>query len=123
MTPPHSTPRTELEERLRFERLIADLSSKFIDLPVGEVDRMLDFEHTPGSGLARDHHARRASLPPDLGRYLVRVFTNPYDTGEIWAPSMGTGLRVGWLTEPRPTFGRLGDHFQERALATGQRRL
>ena len=37
----------------------------------------------------------------------MRVFTNPYDTGEIWATSMGNGLRVGWLTEPRPVFGRL----------------
>jgi two-component system, LuxR family, sensor kinase FixL len=31
--------RTELEERLRFETLIADLSSKFVNLPAGEVDR------------------------------------------------------------------------------------
>jgi hypothetical protein len=29
------------------------------------------------------------------------------DPGEIWAASMGNGLRVGWLTEPRPVFGRL----------------
>ena len=39
MTTPPNTPRPELEERLRFERLIADLSSKFINLPAGEVDR------------------------------------------------------------------------------------
>ena len=31
--------RAELEERLRFETLIADLSSKFVNLPAGEVDR------------------------------------------------------------------------------------
>ncbi len=37
----------------------------------------------------------------------MRIFTNPYDSGEIWATSMGNGLRVGWLTEPRPVFGRL----------------
>ena len=33
-----SRPRT-LEERLRFETLLADLSSKFVNLPAGEVDR------------------------------------------------------------------------------------
>ena len=37
----------------------------------------------------------------------MRVFTNPYNTGEIWATSMGNGLRVGWLAEPRPGFDRL----------------
>lgn len=37
----------------------------------------------------------------------MRVFTNPYDTGEIWTTSMGNGLRVGWLTEPRPLFNQL----------------
>lgn len=36
-----------------------------------------------------------------------RVFTNPYDASEIWATSFGNGLRVGWLTEPRPAFDRL----------------
>jgi photosystem II stability/assembly factor-like uncharacterized protein len=36
-----------------------------------------------------------------------RVFTNPYDATEIWATSFGNGLRVGWLTEPRPVFDRL----------------
>jgi len=37
----------------------------------------------------------------------MRIFINPYDAGEIWATSMGNGLRVGWLTEPRPVFDRL----------------
>jgi formate hydrogenlyase transcriptional activator len=32
----------ELEERLRFETLIADLSSKFVNLPAGEVDREIE---------------------------------------------------------------------------------
>jgi PAS domain S-box-containing protein len=39
MSPEHCNPSAELEERLRFETLIADLSSKFINLPPGEVDR------------------------------------------------------------------------------------
>jgi len=37
----------------------------------------------------------------------MRIFTNPYDAGEVWATSVGNGLRVGWLTEPRPVFDRL----------------
>jgi formate hydrogenlyase transcriptional activator len=39
MSPENAALHAELEERLRFERLIADLSSKFINLPAGEVDR------------------------------------------------------------------------------------
>ena len=39
MNPGNISPRAELEERLRFETLIADLSSKFVNLPAGEVDR------------------------------------------------------------------------------------
>ena len=42
MSPAKSNPRPELEERLRFETLIADLSSKFINLPAGEVDREIE---------------------------------------------------------------------------------
>ena len=35
----------ELEERLRFETLLADLSSRFVNLPTAEVDReILDAE-------------------------------------------------------------------------------
>jgi two-component system sensor kinase FixL len=34
-----TSPHAELEERLRFETLIAELSTKFINLPAGEVDR------------------------------------------------------------------------------------
>jgi transcriptional regulator with GAF, ATPase, and Fis domain len=37
-----TTLRAELEDRLRFETLIADLSSKFINLPAGEVDREIE---------------------------------------------------------------------------------
>jgi len=39
MSPESSNPRAALEERLRFETLLADLSSKFVNLPAGEVDR------------------------------------------------------------------------------------
>ena len=34
--------RAQLEERLRFETLIADLSSKFVNLPAGEVDHEIE---------------------------------------------------------------------------------
>jgi len=39
MSPENANPFTELEERLRFETLLANLSSKFVNLPAGEVDR------------------------------------------------------------------------------------
>jgi PAS domain S-box-containing protein len=39
MSPETTSPRAELEARLRFETLIAELSSKFVNLRVGEVDR------------------------------------------------------------------------------------
>jgi PAS domain S-box-containing protein len=39
MDPEDINPRAALEERLRFETLIADLSSKFVNLPPREVDR------------------------------------------------------------------------------------
>jgi hypothetical protein len=42
MTPEDSNLCGELESRLRFETLIADLSSKFINLPAGEVDREIE---------------------------------------------------------------------------------
>jgi hypothetical protein len=40
----------------------------------------------------------------------MRIFTNPYNNGEIWATSFGNGLRVGWLTEPCPVFDQLNPH-------------
>lgn len=39
MSPEHANPRPELGERLRFETLFADLSSEFVNLSAGEVDR------------------------------------------------------------------------------------
>jgi len=39
MSPEYSAPRAALEKRLRFETLLADLSSEFVNLPAGEVDR------------------------------------------------------------------------------------
>jgi PAS domain S-box-containing protein len=39
MNPEHTALLAELEERLRFETLIADLSSQFVNLSAGEVDR------------------------------------------------------------------------------------
>ena len=46
MDPEDINPRAELQERLRFETLIADLSSRFVNLPADDVDReILDAEH------------------------------------------------------------------------------
>ena len=42
MSAPTENLQTELDERLKFETLIADLSSKFINLPAGEVDREVE---------------------------------------------------------------------------------
>jgi formate hydrogenlyase transcriptional activator len=55
MRPAKSNPRLELEERLRFETLIADLSSKFINLPPDEVDReIMDAERLICEALGLD---------------------------------------------------------------------
>jgi PAS domain-containing protein len=46
MSPENTDPRAALQERLRFETLIADLSSKFINPPAEEVDReIIDAQH------------------------------------------------------------------------------
>jgi formate hydrogenlyase transcriptional activator len=42
MASENAQPCTELEERLCFETLVADLSSKFVNLPAGEVDREIE---------------------------------------------------------------------------------
>ena len=42
MTAEKHSPRLELEERLRFETLITDLSSEFVNLPSCEVDRKIE---------------------------------------------------------------------------------
>jgi formate hydrogenlyase transcriptional activator len=39
MSPENANPRAEIEARLSFETLLAELSSKFVNLPAGEVDR------------------------------------------------------------------------------------
>jgi PAS domain S-box-containing protein len=80
-----SNPNVELEERLRFETLIADLSSKFVNVPAGEVDReimdaqrhiceLLDLDllafwqwldEVPGSfALTHLYSAQEGPLPP-----------------------------------------------------------
>jgi hypothetical protein len=33
---------TELEERLRFETLLSEISSRFVNVPAGEVDREIE---------------------------------------------------------------------------------
>jgi hypothetical protein len=85
MSMENSNSNAELEERLRFETLIADLSSKFVNVPAGEVDReimdaqrhiceLLDLDllafwqwldEAPGSfALTHLYSAREGPLPP-----------------------------------------------------------
>jgi formate hydrogenlyase transcriptional activator len=55
MTLPRTNLRAELEERLRFETLIADLSSKFVNLPPSLVDReIMDAERLICEALGLD---------------------------------------------------------------------
>ena len=42
MIPDEGTPSQELEARLRFETLLSELSTRFINLPAGEVDREIE---------------------------------------------------------------------------------
>ena len=42
MRPPHSNLRAELEQRIRFETLLADLSARFVGLPAEALDREIE---------------------------------------------------------------------------------
>ena len=55
----------EFEERLRFETLIADLSSKVVNLPTGEVDREIMKPEQLGTGETASPFGAAA---PDLMR-------------------------------------------------------
>ena len=62
MSPENTSLPAGLEERLRFETLIADLSSKFIHLPPGEVDREItDAQRRVCECLSIDAKARKPS--------------------------------------------------------------
>lgn len=36
-------------------------------------------------------------------RFPSRVFFNPYDANEVWVTSFGNGMRLGRISEPKPT--------------------
>jgi hypothetical protein len=42
MRPPHSNLRAELEQRIRLETLLADLSARFVALPADALDREIE---------------------------------------------------------------------------------
>ncbi|NWG75079.1 MAG: PAS domain-containing protein [Rubrivivax sp.] len=110
MNPKNASLRDELEARLRFERLIADLSSKFVNLPSGELDRdiedaqrriceLLDIDRSTLWQLPEDErdtlvlthvHRRQAGAPiPDrpFARDLFPWTTQRAMSGEILAIS------------------------------------
>ena len=65
MTPEASLLQSALEERLNFERLIADLASKFVHLPTGNVDAAIEDAQ------------RRICETLDIDRSTVTQFTGP----------------------------------------------
>ena len=68
--------RAELEGRLSFETLIADLSSKFVNLPAGEVDReIMDAERRICEVLDLDVSAIWMFQRSGSGRLGLRVIS------------------------------------------------
>jgi hypothetical protein len=67
MNPGDTTLHVQLEERLPFEALIAVLSSKFVNLPPGEVDREIE-DGQAVSASRRNSHARGVCSPSISGR-------------------------------------------------------
>jgi PAS domain S-box-containing protein len=115
MSPKNAKLREELEARLRFETLIADLSSKFVNLPYGELDReiedaqrriceLLDLdrsslwqisERDPGALVLTHIHQRRGGAPIPARPFARDFF--PWTTqrimrGEIVVIATLTGL-------------------------------
>ena len=102
MVPENASLREELEARLRFETLIADLSSKFVNLPSGELDReienaqrriceLLDLDRStlwrisdrePGE-MILTHLYRRVAVAPVPARTLGRDFF-PWSTKRVF---------------------------------------
>ncbi len=80
MAPPVAPPQPDLEARLRFETLIADLSSKFVNLPAGEVDReIMDAERRICEALDLDISAiwQWSAGPP--GRFTLTHYYSAQD--------------------------------------------
>ena len=73
MIPKSTNPHVELEERLRFETLIADLSSEFVNLPAGEVGGEIeDARHR-----AELAHLTRVTTLSELSGSLAHELNQP----------------------------------------------
>ena len=106
---PDHRPRPDLE-RVHVRSLSLSLSCRLNRFPPIQHQLRLYQHRGERTALLHQHPGRRAHLSPrhELSFFGPRrLFTNPYDAGEIWATSAGNGLRVGWLTEPRPVFDQL----------------
>ena len=69
MTHADDTPRGDLEERLRFEALLADLSARFVHVPADQVDRLIEeAQQRVGQALGVDRSTllQRADSEDDL---------------------------------------------------------
>ena len=71
MRPEDANPRVELEERLRFETLIADLSSKFVNLPSSEVDHNIEDAQRRVCECLRIDLCALWQWTPDAPRYIT----------------------------------------------------
>ena len=75
MSPEATNPRAELEERLRFETLLADLSARFVNVPAGEVDReIMDAQRRLCEFLGLDMSALRQWSDEAPGVFTLTYF-------------------------------------------------
>ena len=65
----------KLEERLQFETLLADLSSRFVNVPPDQVDREIaEAQSSICECLGIDHSALWQASPDDPKNYLLPIF-------------------------------------------------
>jgi two-component system, LuxR family, sensor kinase FixL len=120
MSPEPPNRRAELEERLRFETLIADLSSKFVNLPASEVDReIMDALHRICEALALDLAAVWQWSDAAPGRFIATHYfyalqgpQSPADLRQEDYPWLGQQLLAGRTN----AFPSLEDFPPEAAL-------
>ena len=75
MTFENTNPQAELEERLRFETLLADLSARFVNVPAGEVDReIMDAQRRLCEFLGLDMSALRQWSDEDPDTFTLTYF-------------------------------------------------
>lgn len=94
-----TSPRAELEERLQFETLIADLSLKFVNLPPGDVDReIIEAQHRMCDVLGLDL-AGLWQWSDELGRSFVLTHLYRLDQGPQPPEPMTTRDHFPWYEQ------------------------